>query len=781
MARVLQHPRTRKYSRISGLVQGVGFRPFVHSLAKSLALTGFVANDENGVFLEVQGSASSIDKFFLRLYRELPPLARIDSLQLERRSPIDADGPFHIELSQRGGTARAEITPDAATCPDCRFELLDAENWRHGYALINCTNCGPRFSIVRAVPYDRPNTSMAGFEMCDRCRAEYENPDDRRFHAQPIACDACGPQVELIAPDGHRIEGDPLEQAVILLARGQIVAVKGLGGFHLACRADSHTTVSRLRARKNREAKPFALMARDLEVAKRLAKFSLSGRELLTSPSAPIVLARRRENASVDPAVAPDNDRLGVMLAYTPLHHLLFAHPKANFDVLVMTSGNRSEEPLATTNAEAKARLGGLCDGLLCHDRPIVRPVDDSIWLDRVDAAPLPLRRSRGFTPVPFPLRNVEVSDGLAVGGELKAVVAVVRGGNVVCGQHLGNRVQSLADDHARRSVADLLQLLDVKPKWIAHDLHPGYASTAYAKELAETLSVPRIAVQHHHAHAASVLAEHGESGPALALVLDGTGYGTDGTIWGGELLKFDLLDFERLGFLHALPLLGGDAATRDPRRTALAMLSIAYGSEFHEHWLVERLFPQAKERATMVALLQRGMNCFPSHGAGRWFDAVAALLGICTTNRFEAEAPIALEACAQRSNVEHNQRWIHVSPALELNPTKLVRELSQRLLAGEPVPDLARRFHLDLAQALATAATLAAGRTGLHTVVLSGGALCNELLSSELVAALRSKGFRVLTHGSFPPNDGGLSLGQAAVACARFAQPSFCTKSGGV
>jgi hydrogenase maturation protein HypF len=710
----------RRRLRVAGVVQGVGFRPFVHGLARRQGLAGLVLNDGTGVVIEVEGEASELDRFAVALVAEAPPLARVDAVsseQVARRGDVD----FAIAASQAlGGTAL--IPADVATCDDCLRELFDPADRRYRYPFVNCTQCGPRFTIVVRVPYDRPNTTMAAFPLCDACRREYEDPSDRRFHAEPIACPACGPR---LSPS--------LEEAVGLLREGAILAVKGLGGYHLACNAASEAAVARLRSRKLREDKPFALMSARPED---LAELGEAEDGLLRSRERPIVLVRRRPDAPVAPSVAPDTSWLGVMLPYTPLHHLLCA----DFDgPLVMTSGNRSDEPIAFEDGEARARLAGIADEFLTHDRPIHRRCEDSV----VRAA-FPLRRSRGFAPGALRLPLAAARGIVAAGGELKSTFCVARGEEAFLSPHLGD----LDSEPAYRAfLTDLelyLDMLGVEPEVIAHDLHPEYLSTKWALEQGAEL----VGVQHHHAHAAACLAEHGEHGPALAVVFDGTGYGSDGTLWGGEILRCDLASFERVAHLEPVPLPGGVAAIREPWRMAAAYLERAGLPVPFERWRLVRH--------------SLAVNAPLSSGMGRLFDAVAALLGVRETVTYEGQAAIELEHLAAATPAAPYRCRLERGT---IAGSDLVLSVQADLEAGRQRGEIAAAFHEGVAAA-AAAACAGAGEPG--TVVLSGGTFQNVRLLESTRRKLEELGFEVLTHRQVPPNDGGLSYGQAVVAAAR-------------
>ena len=712
----------RRRIRVRGVVQGVGFRPFVHRIATRGNLAGSVWNDGDGVVVEVEGAPEAVDAFARALVDEAPPLARVASVAGERVEPLGEHA--FVVASSHGGGRSALVPPDVATCDDCLRELFDPTDRRYRYPFVNCTNCGPRLTIVTRVPYDRPNTTMAGFPLCADCRREYEDPSDRRFHAEPIACPACGPHLSL-----------PLEQAVAALRDGAIVAVKGLGGYHLACDATSEDAVARLRERKGREEKPLAVMCADPSV---LAEPTPNELELLGSPARPIVLVRRRDGSPVAPSVAPGTPWLGLMLPYTPLHHLLCA------DVgrpLVMTSGNRTDEPIAFDDEEARQRLGTVADLFLAHDRPIHRRCEDSVV-----RSGFPMRRSRGYAPSALPLPVTLERPLVAAGAELKSTFCVARGGEAFLSSHLGD----LSSEHAytafRHDLALWLDMLGVEPAAIACDLHPDYLSTRWAWEQ----GLPVVEVQHHHAHAAACLAEHGEAGPALAVVLDGTGFGTDGTIWGGEVLRCDLTGFERIAHLEPVPLPGGEAAVREPWRVAGAYLERAGRPVPWERWELVR------QSLTVNAPL--------SSGAGRLFDACSALLGVRERVGYEGQAAIELEHLAATVPAAAYECAIDLGV---IRGADLVAAAHDDLAAGRDRAEIAAAFHEGVAAAFATACSQAAGA---GTVVLSGGCLQNLRLLDSLRTRLEQSGFRVLSHAAVPPNDGGVSYGQAAVAAARLA-----------
>ncbi len=695
----------RRRWTLAGQIQGVGFRPFVYRTARDLGLIGFVRNNGQGVIIEAQGPSAKLDSLIHTIREKAPTLAKIASITSEERPPGDLERGFHIAGSSDESTVghRADVTVDVAVCDACLVELFEKGNRRYRYGLINCTDCGPRYSIVKHVPYDRCNTTMAHFEMCPDCRREYEDPEDRRFHAQPTACLSCGPKVSFALPDGKRVEVDPIARATEKLLNGEILAIKGLGGFHLAARADSDAAVGRLRTLKHRDAKPFAVMCASIAQAERLVYLDDRARSIMLSPACPIVLAPRRNDAPVSSQVAPQNHRLGVMLPYTPIQHLLFAQMVADAPPLVMTSANGSDEPLVFRDEDAVSRLGKMCSGILWHDRPIARGVDDSVLIDMGSAEPIFIRRARGYVPQAIVLPVKGDHPGLALGGELKSTVAVTRDHSAILSQHIGDLTHPRAYHVFVETIKDLCELFHVEPQWIAHDLHPNYLSTVHAKKVAGTYQAPLVGIQHHHAHAASVMAEHGTHGPVLAVVCDGTGYGTDGTIWGGELLLADLVAFRRLARIRPLKLAGGDAAARDLRRSALALLEQTLGDGFEKHPAVEELVPDAAERDMLTKMIVSGVSCVQSSGAGRLFDAVAALLGICSENQFEAQAAMALESAAQSADFKPDGRKlfeVHGKGPGEVVFSPLVRDLLEGRRRGTNAGELAALFHEQFCQA---------------------------------------------------------------------------------
>ena len=778
-------PQRRLRIEVHGAVQGVGFRPFVYRLAIELGLTGWVINDTRGVFIEVEGLEPNLHLFQERLVREAPPRAviqKVDSLWLE---PVGYER-FEIRHSDAGGTKTVLVLPDIATCADCLKEISDPGDRRYGYPFTNCTNCGPRFTIIEALPYDRPNTTMRHFVMCPDCQAEYDQPINRRFHAQPNACPVCGPHLTLWSAQGEvLVQGDDaqvLQQAASGLRQGLVVAVKGLGGFHLMVDARNADAVALLRQRKRRPHRPLALMARDLEQARTLCSISEEAEQLLTTPEAPILLLPRLSNAPVADNVAPNNPNLGIMLPYTPLHHLLLH--MLDFPV-VATSGNLTDEPICTDEREALRRLGGVADLFLVHNRPITRHADDSIvWI--VDKQAQLLRRARGYAPLPVtvarPLPTI-----LGVGTHLKNTVALSVGPHVFISQHIGDLETLEAIIAFERVIADFLRLYEAKPVAIAHDLHPDYVSTRWAQEALRTGHIANlpvaaeelklVAVQHHHAHLAACLAENKVSGSALGVTWDGTGYGTDGTVCGGEFLLGDSADFVRVAHLRPFRLLGGEAAVLEPCRVAVALLWEVLGEDV---WERDDLAPlrefSMSQRGLLAQMLQRGVNAPVTTSVGRLFDGVAALVGLHQRVTFEGQAAMALEFAADPSVQEaypflleeHRDReggaalskWI-----LDWRPllVALLDDLQRKVPAGI----MAARFHNALVEGIVAVAR----QVGHARVILSGGCFQNRWLTERGTAALRRAGFEVLLHRHVPPNDGCVSLGQVMVAAAKLEQ----------
>ncbi|WP_395292529.1 carbamoyltransferase HypF [Kitasatospora hibisci] len=774
----------RRRVAVRGLVQGVGFRPFVFTLATELGLAGSVTNTGRGVLAEVEGRPEAVAAFCRRVAGDAPPLAQVASVEHEPLAPTGAVG-FAIAPSRSDGPQLTLIPPDTATCADCLAELADPADRRYRHPFISCTNCGPRHTIVTGLPYDRANTTMAQFPMCRDCAREYRDPADRRFHAQPVACHACGPGLALVVPGLPTLDGEEaLAEARRLLQAGAVLAVKGLGGYHLACDARNGGTVARLRRRKRRGAKPFALMARDLGELAGLVRPGPAEAELLTGPARPIVLLRRCAGpptaqpgppaASSDAGlegVAPGSPDLGVMLPYTPLHHLLLAPPGPG--LLVMTSANLSGEPIVTDDRDAFARLAPLVDAWLTHDRPIHVPCEDSV-VRVVDGEQLPVRRSRGYAPLPLPL-PVPVRPVLAVGGDLKNTFALAQDGYAWLSGHIGDMDDLATLDAFDRAVAHLGAVTGVRPEMLAADRHPGYRSVRHARAAAGRREVR--AVQHHHAHIASVMAEHGLDGghPVIGVAFDGTGYGDDGAVWGGEVLLADYDGYRRLAHLAYVPLPGGDAAVVRPYRMALAHLRAA-GLPWAADLAPVRACP-AGELGVLEKQLERSLNCVPTSSMGRLFDAVSSLAGVCQRAGYEAQAAIELEAAA----LAHGPAEAYafglrpVDGALAADPAPVFAGALADLAAGAPAGLVAARFHGAVADLVRSVCRTARERHGTGTVALTGGVFANALLSSACSRGLAADGFTVLRHRRVPPNDGGLALGQLMVA-ARAAVGSAAT-----
>ncbi|GHJ44481.1 carbamoyltransferase [Catellatospora sp. TT07R-123] len=742
--------------RVAGIVQGVGFRPFVYTLAHRLGVHGHVGNDPRGVFIEAEGPPEALDAFLTALDRERPPLAVVDSVAAHPLPPTGARG-FRIVGSDPAGAQTTQISPDAATCSACLDETLAATGRRAGYAFTNCTHCGPRFTIVAAVPYDRASTTMAGFALCGPCAAEYADPADRRFHAQPVCCPGCGPRLRLSAlPSGEPLTGDPIATAARLLRDGAIVAVKGLGGYHLAVDATHPSAAARLRAAKHREDRPFALMAAGLSEAAELVEVDPAAAGLLADPARPIVLLprRRRSPHRIADAVAPGCHEYGVMLPYTPLHHLLLraaAHP------IVLTSGNVSDEPIAYRDDDAATRLAGIADAMLAHDRPIRTRTDDSV-ARVVRGRPLLLRRSRGYVPRPLTLPVAARRPILACGATLKNTFCLATGTQAVLSHHIGDLENEAVYRSYTEGVDHLRRLLGITPELVAHDLHPQYLSTGYAHSLDE---VELLGVQHHHAHIASCLAEHGERDPVLGVAFDGLGYGGDGTLWGGEFLVADLASYTRVGRLAPVPMPGGAAAVRQPWRMALSYLDSL--GELPPLPVVER---HADRWPPLRSAARQRLNSPLTSSAGRLFDAVAALLDLRDEVGYEGQAAIELERAAAGAPPQPGYpARVEEAALLTLAGADLVRAAVADRLDGVPVPVIAARFHAGLADLVAATCVLVRERHGLGTVALSGGVFQNVLLLTGVTDRLTAAGFRVLTHSLVPPNDAGISLGQAAIA----------------
>ncbi|NTU97174.1 MAG: carbamoyltransferase HypF [Chlorobiaceae bacterium] len=733
------------------MVQGVGFRPFVYRIAVAEGLTGFIRNTASGVLIEVQGRPGSVGEFSRRLCCEGPPLSRIEAI-VETALPPGEETEFSIGVSGSGEEVETLVPPDIALCRDCRRELFDPSDRRFRYPFINCTNCGPRYTIVDRLPYDRPFTSMHGFTMCPECEREYRDPFDRRFHAQPNACPVCGPRAVLLDASGELLDvPDAVAGAAAMLRQGKIVALKGVGGFHLTVDASNGKAVENLRERKGREAKPFAVMMRDPVIVSTYCSLSPVETEALSSPEAPIVLLRKKANDGISSSVAPGNDRLGVMLPYSPLHALLCADAP---EVLVMTSANFSEEPIVTDNEEAIIRLGGIADFFLVHDRPIYLKCDDSVTVE-LSGRLRQLRRSRGYVPVPVFLRQGGPVV-LGTGGELKNTLALLKGNHALLSQHIGDMKNYDAFSHFEHAARHLQHLFQATPELIVHDLHPGYMTTRWAEEQ----GLPVLGVQHHHAHLASCLAENREGGPVIGLILDGTGYGTDGTIWGGEVLIGDESGAERFAMFEKMPIAGGETAIIQPWRLALGYLWRSSPE------LPALPFMEGRPLGPVLELLRRGTGVPETSSCGRLFDAVAALVGLRGEISYEGQAAIELmhaagpeagtKAFPHEIKREKGLRLMLVSP--------VVMAVAHSVNRMVPVPDISRMFHRTLVNLFLDIISEAATVSGIRTVALSGGVFQNALLFETLVTELENAGYRTLTHSLVPSNDGGLSLGQAVI-----------------
>ncbi len=764
----------RRALHLSGVVQGVGFRPWAMRQARARGLGGGVQNTQDGVRVVLEGERSSLEAWLRALEDEPPPRARIEASRIVTEPPRGKRD-FAVEQSEvsvRGSSTR--IPPDVAICGACTEELFDPADRRYRYPFTHCADCGPRASVLRTLPYDRERTSLAAFPLCDACREEYEDPSDRRFHAEGIACGDCGPGLSARSADGSVPAGDPVEAAAACLAAGGIVALKGYGGFHLAVDATRADAVALLRKRKERPTKPFAVMVPDQAAAETLVQLSAHGRTPLSSVHA-VVLAPRREAAcralGLAPEVAPGVEDLGLLLPVTPLHRLLLFAPgaqpgrdPARFPALVLTSANRSGEPTLHENASVRERLAGIADLVVEHDRDVARPNDDPVYRS-APGAPIPIRLSRATAPIGIPLPDGLRADPpiLAIGGDLKCAPALARGGEVLIAEHLGDLGTVASADALEERVRGLCGLFGVEACAVAHDLHPEYLGS----RIAGGLAARRIAVQHHHAHAASCLAEHGRSGPSLALVLDGAGFGPDGTVWGGELLRVGLLGCERVAHLERVRLPGGDAAVREPWRMAAMWLERAFpDGPPRLPWHARR---DAARLGAVRAIAERGTRSPWTSSCGRLFDAVSSLLDLCDDASWEGEAALRLESAAAREAGGAGPAAAGPPPAAGAIPVAdLVREIVLGRVRGEAAPTLARRFHAGLAARLAAAAAAAAGPRGLRSVVLSGGCLQNRLLAADLRRELVAAGLEPLEQRRVPANDGGLALGQAVVATAR-------------
>ena len=803
----------RRRIRVRGIVQGVGFRPTVYRLATERSLAGWVLNDAEGVLVELEGAAAAIDDFLDALRRDPPPLAEITAVE---SLPVPVTGETGFRIAPSGGGQRAAlVSPDMAICADCLRELLNPKDRRFRYPFINCTNCGPRYSIITDIPYDRPNTTMRGFTMCPECQAEYDDPANRRFHAQPNACPVCGPQLALHDASGNRIAcEDPIRAVREALLAGRIVAVKGLTGFHLACDARNDEAVRELRRRKGRDQKAFAMMAASVDAIEQRARVDEADRALLESIQRPIVLVRKRPGHDLTALVAPKSPYFGFMLPYAPVHYLLL---EGDFPPMIMTSGNLSEEPICREDGEALTRLSGIADLYLLHDRPIQTVCDDSVTMTQ-RGRPLMLRRGRGYAPRPIRLPLESPEPVLAVGPELKNDVCLVRGAEAFVSQHIGDLKNALAAGYFEATIDKMQRLLEIRPRVVAHDLHPAYLSTRYARRLAEG-GARLIGVQHHHAHIASVMAERGLDGECLGLAMDGTGYGPDGTVWGGEILRVSPATFTRLGHLSYVALPGGDAAIEHPIRTAWAYLLSAYGAaEAHRHRVGHLATAASPDLHLWADMIARGINAPRACGLGRLFDAVSVLVTACADSTYEGQAAVELEAAAgimpddaapydfairdapaapqgaggtaahrrTAMSEDRSEGRDHghanggvampsgkeaVEPGEEgwvVDTAPVIRGVVEDIEAGRGAARTSARFHTTVAAMLLVAAEQAFEQTHLNRICLAGGCFANDRLVRTLAGALERDGFEVYVHREVSPGDGGVALGQAYSAAAR-------------
>jgi hydrogenase maturation protein HypF len=752
---------------ITGRVQGVGFRPAVHRIANRVGVTGFIYNDTKGVIIELQGAQEKIEEFSAALQgKDKPPLAEITSYEATDIAPVKVEDKFTIRSSKSKGTALSQVTADMAVCEDCLAEMIDKKNFRYRYPFINCTNCGPRYSIVKTIPYDRCNTTMSVFEMCGKCAAQYKDIKYRRFHAQPVACPICGPKIWLTDASGETIKtgtNEVIAETARLLLEGKIVAMKGVGGFHLSVDALNDEAVRRLRERKRRDYKPFAMMTASIQSIKEYAVVSKGAEKVLKSPQSPIVLLPKRKNSTIAPSVAKGVNTFGFMLCYAPLHHLLFAE---GIKVLVMTSGNISDEPLICKNEQALEKLGGVANAFLMHDREIYRQVDDSI-IHFVDEQPVPIRRARGYVPSPVFIKESCNEHVFAAGADMKNTFCFVKQNQIICSEHVGELEDAEVHHHYIKSIEHLRKLFEVEPKVAVCDLHPGYLSAQYTLSMP---SVKTIQVQHHWAHIASVLAEHGQEGPVIGIGCDGTGYGTDGAIWGCECMIATLEKFERFGHLAYYPLAGADKASKEAIRPLLGLLKKTYGDDFkleNFRWLLDKIETDTNKQKIILEQIEKQVNTVKTSSLGRVFDAVAAMVGLGTYNHFEAQLPMALEAIAE-NGIEDNYEFELVTKAdepIQLDLRKMTRQIISDINKGAVNGVISAKFHNTLAAALLEMAEAARENSRLNEVALSGGVFCNRYLTNRLIKLLKKNDFRVLFNREFPSNDGGISAGQAAIA----------------
>ena len=753
----MSKPISAKLLNVNGIVQGVGFRPHVFQLARHYKLNGEVSNTSSGVLIHIEGLPEDIDAFESDLVKKSPPLAYIVEVSAEAVPPRPCQD-FRIVKSSAAAAVSTLISPDVCVCSDCLQEMFDPDDRRYRYPFINCTNCGPRYTIIDDIPYDRPKTSMRSFKMCPSCQAEYDDPNDRRFHAQPNACPECGPRVKLTDSTGSELEAaDPIAKAAELLKDGAVLAVKGLGGYHLAVNAENDAAVGALRARKLREEKPLALMCADMGGIRRFAEVAPDEEDLLNTIQRPIVLLSQKSSNTISAAVAPDNKYFGVMLPYTPLHYLLLDH---GFTALVMTSGNLSEEPIAIDNSDALARLSDIADYFLVHDRDIYLRSDDSI-VRRSAGETRFLRRSRGYVPIPVFLKQ-KMPAVAAVGAELKNTVCLTKDDKAFLSQHIGDLENLSTYDFFQLTLDHLRRILDITPELIANDLHPDYMSTRYASE---QTSLPTVAVQHHHAHVVSCMAEHQLDGPVIGLSFDGTGLGTDGNIWGGEVLVAEPGRFKRAAHLSYVPMPGGAAAIKEPWRMAAGYLIQAYGDEFLDLNIPAFQAIEPARLNVIAEMISKGINSPLTSSLGRLFDGVAAILGIRNRVSFEGQAAMMLEMlAADNATRVYDHQW-EAGADVQINPAPIIRAVVSDLKAGIPPSQISANFHATLIDLFSRVCDAARREFELNRVVLSGGCFQNATLLQGLLQALGNKSFEVYAHRLVPTNDGGIALGQAVVA----------------
>ncbi|MFC1883283.1 carbamoyltransferase HypF [Thermodesulfobacteriota bacterium] len=756
--------KKRAKGAIEGIVQGVGFRPFIYQLALRHKLAGYVKNTSQGVDLEVEGPEEAIQVFFATISPELPPLASITSIEW-REIPPKNEKNFQIKISKSSAGRSALISPDVCVCPDCLSELTDPLDRRYRYPFINCTNCGPRYTIIKDIPYDRPFTTMNEFVMCSACREEYESPDNRRFHAQPNACWDCGPRVALMNGSGDELKrNDPIKETISMLEQGSVLAIKGLGGYHLAVDASNNKAVKTLRMKKHREEKPLALMVRDLECARKIVHINNIEEELLTSKERPIVLLKKRVSHGLSSHVAPKNKYFGLMLPYTPLHYLLM---EGDFRALVMTSGNMVEEPINITNNGAFENLGEIADCFLTHNREIYLRSDDSI-LRVTDGKSRQIRRSRGYVPVPIFLSKEleEIPSVLAVGCELKNTVCLTKKNRAFVSQHIGDMENLETLEFFNLTVSHLKRILEITPEIMVHDHHPDYLSSKFAKNQDE---IPTMDVQHHHAHVASCMAEHGMKGPVIGISLDGTGMGLDGNIWGGEILVADLCSFRRAAHLEYVALPGGDAAAKFPWRMALAYLDKAYGDHLFDIDIPCMKTLEKQNIEILTQMIRKKINSPLTSSCGRLFDAIASIAGIRNKIAYEGQAAIELEMARDHSE-SGSYPWQSMKQDNQciMLTSDIVRGVVDDVSKGEKRGVISSRFHNTLIRMFSEMTATIRDETGIGTVVLSGGSFQNLTLLGGISSLLKTNGFDVFSHSKVPTNDGGISLGQAVCAGAK-------------